>query len=280
MPRLRHSLTLLLLTAACSGGGRSEPATTPSPSEGPVATPAPPRVALATGYDASAIIEHRDSVFIALPDGTTQVQVAERHVRFTVRVAGNGDVEVQLDSMAGRPAVPNAGYDLLGATWHGRLTRDGLDGLSGPADETPLGGHVAAQVAMLFPAVPRGGASVGERWADTTGSDRRVEIFRAADQRRALWEVGEPVTRDGIETVPVSVREEYEQLGRGEQAGREMRMTAQGVRSATYYVSIIGRIDGMVARDSAQRLITIPSTRQAIPTTQVVRTEIRWEFKR
>ena len=67
----------------------------------------------------------------------------------------------------------------------------------------------------------------------------------------------------------------FEQVGKGSQGGREMTMTAQGVRSSSYYVTILGRVDQVVHRDSIAKFITIPAGRQTIPTTQIVRVELR-----
>lgn len=276
MTRTTPEALLLLALAACSGGG--PPATVPAPSRDAAGADngRPRRVALTTGYNATALVERVDSIVISLPDGSRQFQRIARQMRFAVRVDRSGEVEARLDSLATQPSSMAPREQLIGTTWRGQLTREGLTDVKSSSRD-PVAGLLAFQVASLFPAIPRGGASEGERWADTTGSDRQVEIFQATDQRRSEWVVGVATRRQGIETIPVTVVEEYEQLGRGEQAGREMRMSAQGVRSITYYVTMLGRIDGMSGRDSAQRMITIPATQQAIPTTQVVRTRVRWQ---
>ena len=66
---------------------------------------------------------------------------------------------------------------------------------------------------------------------------------------------------------------------RGSAVRREMRMSSEGRRTSTYYVTMGGRVDALVQVDSASRLITIPSTRQAVPTTQVVRTRVAWVYR-
>jgi hypothetical protein len=58
-----------------------------------------------------------------------------------------------------------------------------------------------------------------------------------------------------------------------------MRMSSEGRRTSTYYLTVLGRPDALTQVDSASRLITIPSTRQAVPTTQVVRTRVEWEYR-
>jgi hypothetical protein len=265
---------LLFAFIGCSRG--SAPATVPAPGRELENAPTVRRVLLARGYAATVTVERRDSIVIALPDGSSQVQRAFRHFRFAVAIDANGAVRVRLDSLAAVPASRAPRDDLAGTSWTGQLTRQGLTEVAPPSAD-PQVAFLTGQVVELFPAVPRGGASEGERWADTTADQRQVEIFAASDRRRSAWTVGGATRSRGIEVLPVSVTEWYEQLGKGVQAGREMQMSAQGVRSATYYVSALGRIDGMVQTDSAQRLITIPSTQQAVPTTQVVRTVVRWQ---
>ncbi len=281
MPRF-PTLTLgaLLALTGCSAGPPPRPS--PAPSVGAEVTPppaAPRRVLLSTDYRATVTADRRDSIIISLPDGSQQVQRVGRHLRFRVEIGADGEVSVRLDSLAATPASLAPRQGVVGTEWAGRLSREGLVGVRVSAQD-PLIDGLTTTVMELFPAIPRGGASEGERWAGSSDSPRQVEIFRTTDLRRSTWEVGPTTRRQGIEVMPVSVVEEYEQLGRGEQAGREMRMSAQGVRSATYYVSLLGRIDAIEQRDSAQRLITIPSTRQAVPTSQVSRTIVRWVIDR
>ncbi|MBK7594997.1 MAG: hypothetical protein IPJ11_07060 [Gemmatimonadetes bacterium] len=82
--------------------------------------------------------------------------------------------------------------------------------------------------------------------------------------------------REGIRVIPVQVREAFEQIGRGSSAGRNMTMTAQGVRSAQYYMTLDGRVEVATVVDSAAKLITIPGSQQSIPTMQYSRTLIRF----
>jgi hypothetical protein len=268
---------LALSLVACS----SNPPPSRGPAPDPVERPAdegPARIALATGFTGSATLERRDSIILALPNGGRQVQRLSRRARFTVSVTDRGEVRVRLDSLAFRPSAVGSEREAVGTSWNGRLTAEGLTSL-----RSDRRGNVVAELTQavhdLFPAIPRSGVSTGDRWTDTTKGRRQVEIFEASDERIAAWSVGRRSTRNGILVLPVAANESYVQLGRGEQAGREMRMSSEGRRTSTYYLSMSGRPDALIQVDSASRLITIPSTRQAVPTTQVVRTTVSWEYR-
>jgi hypothetical protein len=72
------------------------------------------------------------------------------------------------------------------------------------------------------------------------------------------------------------LREEFEQIGRGTSSGREMTMTAQGSRTGAYFLTPDGRVERAAMVDSIAKLITIPSTKQSIPTMQYTRTQISY----
>jgi hypothetical protein len=268
---------LALSLAACSSNPAPSRGPTPDPVERPTGE-GPARIALATGFTGSATLERRDSIILALPNGGRQVQRLSRRARFTVSVTDRGEVRVRLDSLAFRPSAAGSEREAVGTSWNGRLTAEGLSSL-----RSDRRGNVVAELTQavhdLFPAIPRSGVSTGDRWSDTTKGRRQVEIFEASDERISAWSVGRRSTRGGILVLPVTASESYVQLGRGEQAGREMRMSSEGRRTSTYYLSMSGRPDALTQVDSASRLITIPSTRQAVPTTQVVRTTVSWEYR-
>jgi hypothetical protein len=81
----------------------------------------------------------------------------------------------------------------------------------------------------------------------------QVDVFRATETRTRSWTAEETIDLNGVQVHPIRVREEFEQLGRGSQAGREMTMTAQGSRSGNYYVTLDGRVDGATLR---QRIVS------------------------
>lgn len=275
--RILGLVTAAALCLACSSNPAPAPTPTrPTPARPPAEGPA--RVVMATGYNGTAILERNDSIILSLPNGGRQVQRLSRRARFAVNVNDRGEVRVRLDSLVFRPSAAGSEREAVGATWTGRLTAAGLSEVRSDRRSTVVA-EMTQAVRDLFPAVPRSGVTTGDRWADTTRGRRQVEIFEANDERYANWTVGRRATRSGILVLPVTATENYTQLGQGEQAGREMRMSSEGRRTSTYYIAMSGRTDAIVQVDSASRLITIPSTRQAVPTTQVVRTRVGWDYR-
>lgn len=268
---------LMALLAACSSNPPPRPA---QPRNTPVRPPAdgPAKVMMAMGYTSSAILERNDSIILSLPNGGRQVQRLSRRARFTVNVTDRGEVRVRLDSLTFRPSAGGSEREAIGATWTGRLTTAGLSEVRSDRRSTVVA-ELTQAVRDLFPSLPRSGVTTGDRWSDTTTGRRQVEIFEANDERMSSWNVGRRSTRSGILVLPVTATESYTQLGQGEQAGRDMRMSSEGRRTSTYYIQMSGRTDALVQVDSASRLITIPSTRQAIPTTQVIRTRVGWDYR-
>lgn len=272
-----HTRLLLLATllVACS----ANPTPTPLPERGATPRPVaegPARVLLANGYSGVARVQRSDSIVLSLPDGGRQLQRLSRRAQFTVTVDARNQLRIRLDSIELRPSAGGREREAVGTVWTGRLGPGGVEGLRANR-RGELVAELGALAADLFPALPQSGVTSGDRWVDTSKTKRQVEIFEANDERTRTWSVGRRSTRDGVLVLPVTSSEQYVQLGEGEQAGREMRMSADGRRSTTYYLTMGGRIDGIVSSDSANRLITIPDTRQAVPTTQVVR--IRVEFR-
>jgi hypothetical protein len=265
------------LLAACSSNPPPRSTSRPdTPAAAPGAGPA--RVLMAMSYTSTAILERNDSIILALPSGGRQVQRLSRRARFTVNVTDRGEVRVRLDSLVFRPSAGGSERGAVGATWTGRLTTAGLSEVRSDRRSAVVA-EMTQAVRDLFPALPRSGVATGDNWSDTTRGRRQVEIFEANDERVARWSVGRRSTRSGILVLPVTASESYTQLGEGEQAGRSMRMSSEGRRTSTYYLAMSGRTDAIVQVDSATRLITIPSTRQAIPTTQVIRTRVGWDYK-
>lgn len=268
--RQPRCLTLSLLALAACARGRPAPAPSPAPD----APTAPGAIALATGWSGRYLLLRTDSIAITLPTGAVQRQVLGQEARFTVWVGRDAKVTIRLDSLQVRPTTATGMQDLVGATWTGTLTREGVRSLRPSRGEAFLG-DLGEAVRSLFPSTPRGGFRPGVRWADTTEAARPVEAFLATDRRLSAWIAGTRTTRDGVEVLPLTLREQFEQIGKGDQGGRAMTMTAQGVRSSSYYLSVGGRVDHVVHRDSIAKFITIPAGRQTIPTTQIVRIELR-----
>jgi hypothetical protein len=266
-------LGLLLLVAACAGntaGNGPDPVV-----RGAAADPAD-RVTLArTAWRSTATLVRSDSIVLTLPSGDRQVQRMSRRGRFNVEIDNGGGVKVTLDSIIFTPRIGNSVRELTGTVWQGRLNSDGLTNIKASRGG-PLVEELTLAVREMFPPLPSTGVSPGATWADTTSTERKVEIFEAQDERVSTWRVGSRTEREGLNVLPIRVTERYEQLGKGDQAGREMSLAAQGSRSATYYLTFGGRLDAVTVVDSASKLITIPSTKQVIPTTQIIRSQVEF----
>ncbi|HET9133657.1 MAG TPA: hypothetical protein VFN90_05105 [Gemmatimonadales bacterium] len=269
MRATRCLATMLLGLGACARG-RAAPEPRPAPE--PAKTPG--AIGLATGWTGSYTLRRTDSIAITLPTGAVQRQVLGQAARFTIWVGQDAKVTIRLDSLRVTPVSATGMQDLVGATWTGTLSRQGLGPLRASRSDAFLG-TLGEAVRSLFPSTPRGGILPEARWADTTETTRPVEAFTATDRRTSRWTAGTRTTRDGLTILPITLRAQFEQVGKGSQGGREMTMTAQGVRSSSYYVTMLGRVDQVVHRDSIAKFITIPAGRQTIPTTQIVRVELR-----
>lgn len=272
--------TLLLLGVTLAGCASNPPPATPTPGRPtPEAPGAPPsRVVLATDYRARVVVDRRDSVVLTLPDGGRQVQRMSRHARFSLTVERDGDLRIRLDSVAYTPAAGANLREAFGTNWTARLTPgEGVTDLRSDR-RGPVALELGETLRALLPAVSREGISTGATWRDTTRSRRQVEIFEAQDERISTWTAGRNTTRDGVVLLPLVRTSSYTQLGEGSQAGRTMRMSSEGRSTITYYLTAGGLVDEITMVDDASRLITIPSTRQAIPTTQSVRVRVGFEY--
>lgn len=270
----RKPLTLLALLGGV-GCASAPPPVVVHPRPSTVRSPAADATALTTQWQSLVIFDRRDSLVLTLPDGSKQLQSLGRLAHFTLTLNGSA-FSVSLDSLQLAPASPEASREAVGTRWTGWLGAFGRIENFSASREGILVEELTPTVANLLPRLPRAGARTGDRWTDTTKQTIRVQVFRTDDQRTARWQVGAAMVRDGIRVVPVQVREEFEQIGRGSTAGRKMAMTAQGSRSATYYVTADGRVDNAVAIDSAAMLITIPGSQRSVPTMQYGRTLIRY----
>ena len=272
----QRGLTIAALLALAGCGKSPTPVTRPTPNTNVAsAKPAAGAIALSTLWQSRVLLERRDSLILTLPNGGKQLQRLGRNALFTLRIEGK-NLTVTLDSLQLIPASAEASREAVGTTWTGWLGAYGkLENFTASRGGV-LVEELTQTVASLLPRLPRGGARPGDRWADTSKKNIRVEIFRTDDQRTGQWRVAAAMDREGIRVIPVQVREAFEQIGRGSSAGRNMTMTAQGVRSAQYYMTLDGRVEVATVVDSAAKLITIPGSQQSIPTMQYSRTLIRF----
>lgn len=273
---LRVLFAALPCAAALACAKSSPPAATPAPRTTAAAPSRATPVALRNDWRATVFMQRLDSLVFTLPNGAKQVQRVVRTARFSLAISGGNAFSVTLDSMTLQPPAPQAVQEALGTTWSGRVLGNGRLDAVRPNRTTAIGEDVGATVQALLPPIPFAGAVVGQSWRDSVRGSTQVEVFRVNESRTRAWSIGDRAERSGLPVYPIRVREEFEQVGRGAQAGREMTMTAQGKRSGTYYLTLDGRVDGAAFDDSVARLITIPATRQTIPTMQYSRTTLRF----
>ncbi len=273
----RKPLALLaLLGGVGCASAPPPPSARPAPSsDAAPATTVARTTTLTTQWRSLVILDRRDSLVLTLPDGSKQRQRLGRLARFTLTVDGSA-FSVRLDSLLLTPASPEAAKGAIGTTWSGRFGPFGRIERLTPSQGGLLVEELTTTVASLLPTLPRGGVRAGERWADTTRRVIRVEVFRTDDRRLARWQANPPTEIEGLRLIPIAVREDFEQIGRGASAGREMAMTAQGSRSGVYYLTADGRVERALMRDSVAKLITVPGSKQSIPTMQYSLTLIRY----
>lgn len=266
--------TLISLIGVVACHKSPPPATAPEPRN----TPTPTRgiALLRNDWRAAVTLQRVDSLVLTLPDGNHQVQRLERTAHFLVEIGRDNSFTATLDSLTTRPASVSAVAAAVGTEWSGKLSSAGrIEGLR-ISRSSPLGDDLTAAVRALIPPVPLRGVAVGVTWRDTTSGQVQVEVFRATETRTRSWTAGEIIDLNGVQVHPIRVREEFEQLGRGEQAGRTMTMTAQGSRSGNYYVTLDGRVDGAALRDSVAQFITVPAAKVTVPTMRYSRTSLRF----
>jgi len=265
----RHTwapLAVLALLAAC----------TPAP---PVTSPAQPlggpTISLRDDWSATVLVERDDSIILTLPSGDRQLQQFHRSAVFTLVIARDGTVSLRLDSLKVLPRDDSAGAVPLLAAWTGRADDPRVNALRVSAGGE-LADELTAIVRNLLPRFPVAGAHAQTTWTDSADGTVRVDIFTANERRTATWTVG-TASRDATGTsLPVRVREDYEQIGSGSQGRGRITMTSQGSRSGIYYSTVDGRLMSARLTDSATMLISLPDTRQVVPTVRFGRSSVRF----
>jgi len=274
MRSTRQSVLLALAVSSLAGACSAR---SPEPTPAPVrrATNANAPLSLPRDWATTVFLEREDSLILTLPSGGRQVQRQGRSARFTLTLTP-GAIRVRLDTLVLRPSLGDQTNDVIGTIWTARIGESGRIYALQATRGSPLAEEIGNAVRAMIPRLPGETVRPGESWSDSSSGAVRVDIFRATEQRTSRWSSGERVDRNGLSVLPIRLREDYEQLGRGDQSGRQMTMTAQGRRTATYYMTLDGRVDAAVMQDSVVKLITIPATRQSIPTMQFNRTELRF----
>lgn len=257
--------------AACSG---QPPTSQPAPATGEDKS-AHAAIMLRDGWHARVLVDRDDSIILTLPSGDRQLQQFERRAAFTLAMDGSGRVSIRLDSFSFHPRAPEDAGVTAGASWAGQPTDPALNAM-----RVVSGGSSAAEltavVRALLPRLPVGGVHARMNWSDSAAGSVRVDIFSANERRTASWTSGSLSARADGQVLAVKLREDFEQLGDGQQGGRKMTMTSQGRRSGTYYLTSGGEISSARLDDSVAMLISIPSTRQVVPTIRYGRTMVRY----
>ncbi|MGH7593749.1 MAG: hypothetical protein ACRELE_07860 [Gemmatimonadales bacterium] len=261
-------LLAALLVAGCAN---------PAPPAGMTPTPRGRRpaddISLRPGWRATVLVQREDSIILTLPSGDRQLQRFDRRAGFTLAIGGDGKVSLRLDSLTVHPGDTGESQAPLGATWSEHASDVAVNAM-----RVTSGGDLAAAltavVRNLLPRLPANGVHSLMTWADSASGNVRVDIFVASERRTASWSSGAVSGRGGSQVLPVRVCENFEQLGDGSQDGRKLSMTSQGRRSGTYYLTLDGRISSAQLEDSVAMLISIPATRQVVPTTQYARTTV------
>lgn len=255
-----------MIFAACAGAPPVAP---------PVRPIGDPAISLRENWHATVLVERDDSIILMLPSGDRQLQQFHRSAVFTLSVAGDGTVSLRLDSLAVLPPQDGASAIPILAAWTGRADDPRVNALRVSAGGDPAD-ELTALVRNLLPRFPVGGGHAQTKWSDSATGNVRVDIFTANERRVATWTAGTLSRAAAGSGLPVSVREDYEQFGSGQQGGHRFTMTSQGSRSGMYYSTIDGRLTSAQLTDSASMLISLPDTRQVVPTMRYGRASVRF----
>jgi hypothetical protein len=265
---------LLIGVSAVAGCSRHRPELAPAPSTANGGRSN--SVVLRDNWRARVVVDRSDSIILTLPSGDHQLQRFSRRAAFTLTIADDGTATLRLDSLALKPRVSGDAGNPIGAVWTGQIAGDHLNAIQVSGGSAGSAAPLTTLVRDLLPRLPAGGARAGLAWSDTSNGPVRVDIFSGSERRTSTWAAGSASPRGGSRVLPVTVREEFEQLGTGNESGRRMSMTSQGSRSGVYYVTFDGRVSDAQLDDSVAMLISITGTRQLVPTTRYSRTSVHF----
>lgn len=264
-----HILGWFFATTAAAGcAGKSTPATAPHPSER--VSPRPDARLMPMTWRSLVQFDRSDSIVLTLPGGATQVQRMTRHATFTVTVGPQAAVTVRLDSLAMSPAPGTTSPVVVGTIWTGRMLGSRVEWLT-TTGAGPVVEDLRVDVEGLFPTLPPRGVSAGTRWADTSTTKSRVDIFETTQRLVMKWAARRDTSLAGSTVLPLQATGELEQSGKGSGAGVAMTMTGQGSRSYLYYLTKKGQVKLAVRRDSMNVLISVPKSHQLVPTVRLIR---------
>lgn len=253
----------LVAAAACA---KSPPVESPAPTGGAT-------ISLRPDWRATVVAVRADSTVLTMPSGAKQRQTTAERVTFTLATATDGAISIRLDSATrdGQPMHTRA----IGAVWSVTAGDGAVDAvrLQHGNDDARV---FTALVRDLVPMIPAGGAHLASRWVDSASGTVRVDVFNANEHSRSDWSIDMPVRRDTHEAIPLHVDQSFEQFGSGSANGERLTMTSQGRRTGTWYLDADGTVTSAQLRDSTAMMISVPASRQVVPTIRVARTTLRY----
>ncbi len=262
----------LALLAGCLPPPPPVTAPTPQPAAPPVTIPGVVR--LLPDWERRLVLVQEDSVLVTAGSGERQLERRGHRAVIRVSLSRGATLRIVLDSLTLAPASTPLPEGLVGTVWTARIDSQGEATDLTPNRRTAMTDDFSGVFRLLLPPIPARGISTGMRWSAPLARRANVHVFGVTESGLSTWEVG-ATTRDGtVQILPMTLRESYEQIGTGTQAGRSMTMTAQGVRRVDWQLRLDGLVDRAEIRDSSANLVTIQGTRQAVPAMEIRRTRV------
>ncbi len=221
------------------------------------------------------VLVQEDSILVTAGTGERQLERRRHRAVIRVSLSRGSTLRIVLDSLVLIPATTPVPAGLIGTVWTARLGSEGETTDLTPNRRTGMTDDLSAVFRLLLPPIPPRGLSAGMRWSAPLARQANVHVFGVTESGESAWEVGAAMRDGPLNLLPIALRESYEQIGNGTQAGRTMTMTAQGVRRAAWQVRLDGLVDRAEIRDSSVNLITIQGTRQAVPAVEIRNTRLQ-----
>jgi len=220
-------------------------------------------ITMRTGWSAVVSADRRDSVLVTVGPGTTQLQEFNEHATFSLSVARDGTILIRLDSLSPEAGSPPGG-DVKGTVWRSRIS-DLASGTLAITTGTAAAARYTDLVARILPRITSRVVTAACHWRDSATVPARVDGFQGSERRWGKWSTGGPL---GTGKITIDDDEAFEQIAGGEISGQQMSMTAQGRRSATYYLNAAGIFDRANLRDSSAVLVSVPESHRLVPATR------------
>jgi hypothetical protein len=260
------------LAAGCASGstaGGAAPAAKPN-----VDPVAPPPVVANVKLQPEAVARYAlarvDSLTVTM-SGSDQGQVLDRTMFLTVtsEPATTGrQITVLVDSQQVRESglvSPIVLDSLRGMRWTGIIGADGRVGRFTANRPTLIGAGLDGLFRLLFPAFPKGGASAGAAWSDSTSDTVQVSAFGGHDTARLDYKAGEGERAIGEPILPVALRRISSITGSTLQSGQVITLAGGDSTEVRYRISTSGRLVGAEGSSNSALTINIPAVGQTLP---------------